>query len=644
MFMDQGGKWPSKNLLPWKSLCRILAEQGMVLLNYPADVPLPGETDGSSKTANKGIAALTLAEQGILRAALQATGDGRVQFMKSSDKRTLQDLQDSKKPVITTVRPTPGSKVARRYMFADGTISSSDVPKSSKGKSKKVESVNNTADEMDVDNQVDDAPSRQTRGASSTKPSGKRVEVVLPVAPKLKTRRKKVPTTRDTKLPPPSPEVIQLLSDESLQDDAESDSEYEDAAVGHRKRKSKSSEKNSRPTKKSTRAHSVNSSVSASSVHASPLKRNTSRVPSLPVNEDVPGSPSPKRQRQAPSPSTAAVARRNVPSKPDQAARPAPRPAYKTSGKTAPIAGGSVHGLGSMSPLTSLPDTSPSDSRADGALPPAPSTGKGTGGYDFTSNGQDGVRRDGAPALRPPLRIPGHSPAGTDGSDPRPRDKSYDYAVKEESGWGHPSPAMQQQPSRPLNTPNAAFGQLPPERAHPAQQPLGGPAQFDAREVRNTTGFSEPQYPRSYVGPPAPSTYYDRPPSSRSPHHPGYNDQQWAPRPQYSAYGDRDHRSPHAGYVSMDARPHAGYANAGGPSQGYQDQYPGYMHSYTDTRMMPNQHRYESSMHHGPSMQQSFLPDNMLPRAPPRHLDREMLLPGAAGDDAPSSVHEERPA
>ena len=55
-----GGKWPTK-LLPWKKLAEQLAKQGIVLVNYPENVRLPG--DESSGRRSKGIADLNKQER-----------------------------------------------------------------------------------------------------------------------------------------------------------------------------------------------------------------------------------------------------------------------------------------------------------------------------------------------------------------------------------------------------------------------------------------------------------------------------------------------------------------------------------------------------------------------------------------------------
>ncbi|KAF8058729.1 hypothetical protein FPV67DRAFT_1676297 [Lyophyllum atratum] len=104
--VDSGNKG-AKIQLPWGTLGKYLAEAGLRILNWPHDVPFPGENMPAKPKASQGIKSLATGHARTLRRALQGPdGEGPA---------STQD------PVIVSTA-LPDKPKHNRYLYADGEI------------------------------------------------------------------------------------------------------------------------------------------------------------------------------------------------------------------------------------------------------------------------------------------------------------------------------------------------------------------------------------------------------------------------------------------------------------------------------------------------------------------------------------------
>jgi hypothetical protein len=251
-----GGTWASEAKFPWKDMAPRLATCGLVLVNWPEDVPLPGTEQGAARKS-KGISALTHHQQKTLVAAIRDS-ENPLRFEKANksgmyhegirtthtNTMTSLDLSNNRQPVIIGVKPSAKSKhSAPRRLFADWHV--------------------------DRNNCLDRSPPAQSSGAKASKsstekksssnvPTVKAEEISSDISSGRQTRSKasntKTTTTkanatgkRVSKKPSPPSDVDE--SDDETQPLYRSDSSEEETRKVSKKRKSKSRGR-SRPVKR----------------------------------------------------------------------------------------------------------------------------------------------------------------------------------------------------------------------------------------------------------------------------------------------------------------------------------------------------------------------------------------------------------
>ncbi|KAI5981523.1 hypothetical protein EDD15DRAFT_2379435 [Pisolithus albus] len=117
--IERGCNWASGRLFPWKNLPKNLARSSVVCYNFPDNVLFPGEErHPHPKSGSKGISDLTLAECGILIAALTDKSKNGLHFVVKPDAHDA--LYYSRSPVIYGAPPDSDSKHAfAKRMYAN---------------------------------------------------------------------------------------------------------------------------------------------------------------------------------------------------------------------------------------------------------------------------------------------------------------------------------------------------------------------------------------------------------------------------------------------------------------------------------------------------------------------------------------------
>ncbi|KIK23452.1 hypothetical protein PISMIDRAFT_10935 [Pisolithus microcarpus 441] len=117
--IECGCNWASGRLFPWKNLPKNLVRSSIVCYNFPDNVLFPGEEQQPHpKSRSKGILDLTLAECGILIAALTDKSKDGLHFMVKPDAHDA--LYYSRSPVIYGAPPDSDSKYAfTKRMYAN---------------------------------------------------------------------------------------------------------------------------------------------------------------------------------------------------------------------------------------------------------------------------------------------------------------------------------------------------------------------------------------------------------------------------------------------------------------------------------------------------------------------------------------------
>ncbi|KAI0363185.1 hypothetical protein BV20DRAFT_1058254 [Pilatotrama ljubarskyi] len=126
--LDEAGvKGISGSLFPWKSLPSILASNGVLLRNWPENVPWPLDSGTSAAKSSKGISSLKSNELVALLTALKDQKH-RIKFEAHPGNRI--DLIKSRIPVMHGVPPphTSGYPNGRR-LFANGTTDRAGLPR-----------------------------------------------------------------------------------------------------------------------------------------------------------------------------------------------------------------------------------------------------------------------------------------------------------------------------------------------------------------------------------------------------------------------------------------------------------------------------------------------------------------------------------
>ncbi|KAI0371632.1 hypothetical protein BV20DRAFT_153020 [Pilatotrama ljubarskyi] len=124
---DAGVKGISGSLFPWKSLPSILASNGVVLRNWPENVPWPLEPESTTTKSSKGISSL---KSNQLVALLGALKDEKHRLKFEAHQGNRIDLIKSRIPVMHGVPPPYSSAYAcGRRLFANGTTDRAGLPR-----------------------------------------------------------------------------------------------------------------------------------------------------------------------------------------------------------------------------------------------------------------------------------------------------------------------------------------------------------------------------------------------------------------------------------------------------------------------------------------------------------------------------------
>ncbi|OJT12713.1 hypothetical protein TRAPUB_10741 [Trametes pubescens] len=228
--MLNAGHIISESMFPWKKLLRNFAEGGVVIRNWPEEIPLPPLPKGAkpltksdAKPYSRGIAGMPSALQEIFIHALRDP-DFPLHFERYSGPES--DLLRSRVPVINGAPPASTSqyKVGRR-VFVNGTVDREGVPRltdalesdqkktgSGKLKSKGERESSSTEKVATSAPKAGPAPassSYDTRSRTSLSTSRRRhVEVVIPTTPNKRPPRG-----------PPSPSEVHAVESSASSED-----------------------------------------------------------------------------------------------------------------------------------------------------------------------------------------------------------------------------------------------------------------------------------------------------------------------------------------------------------------------------------------------------------------------------------------
>ncbi|KAG1859751.1 hypothetical protein F4604DRAFT_1930477 [Suillus subluteus] len=223
-----GGKFGTDRVFPWKLMPSALADNNICIKGYPAHkCLLPGEArDTTSNSKSKGVASLTQKEVLILMDSLKS----KMMYVEKVDASKRAAVMSSQQPVIIgEAPPSDYSHTGARRLFIDGHIDYNGPSRI----------------------QVSAATTKVKKSTTSAAKSTTSVEVLVPPPsrPFKVVARPGPPPSRPFKVvpKPPAHEVIELSTspdsrDANDQHNSATDSEYEEASQGKRKKRKSSGE------------------------------------------------------------------------------------------------------------------------------------------------------------------------------------------------------------------------------------------------------------------------------------------------------------------------------------------------------------------------------------------------------------------